>query len=156
MDVYEQIGGFAWKIPPLLNLALLAIDDGELEEARTILDEVLTLLHVYGQARYAAPTHLMVALVALGTGNSEQFPAHWERARRLLQDRPDYEPDTAAVAERLGDGAVRQGRIDVALTAYAIAGAFWERLGRLRALEVLTMKMQALAPVRSAAYEDAQ
>jgi len=45
---------------------------------------------------------------------------------------------------------------DTNVRAYAIAGSFWDRLGRLRALEGVTMKMQALAPVRSAAYEDAQ
>jgi serine/threonine protein kinase/tetratricopeptide (TPR) repeat protein len=148
VDVYEQIGGFAWKIVPLLDLALLAIDEGELEEARVILEDVLTLLDVYGQARYAAPAHLMAALVALGTGNSEPFVVHWERARRLVQDRPDYEPDTASLAERVGDLAVRHGRADVAPAAYAIAARFWERLGRQQALEAVTTKMAALAPAR--------
>jgi hypothetical protein len=117
---------------------------------------VLNLLTAYGQARYAVPTHLMVAVVALGMGNGEQFAMHWERARRLVQDRPEYEPDTAAIAERLGDGAVREGRIEVALAAYTIVKSFWERLGRRQALEGVTMKIAALAPVRSAAYEDAQ
>jgi tetratricopeptide (TPR) repeat protein len=153
VDVYEQIGGFAWKVAPLMNLALLAIDDGELEESRAILDDVLTLLKVYEQARYAAPAHLMVAVVALRTGNTEQFAVHWERGRRLVQDRPDYEPDTAAIAERLGDAAVREGRTDVASAAYAIAEGFWERLGRVKALEAVSKKMAAL---RGPPYEDPQ
>jgi hypothetical protein len=95
----------------------------------------------------------MVAVVALGMGNAEQFAMHWERARRLVQERPEYEPDTAAIIERLGDGAVREARIDVALAAYAIALGFWERLGRRQALEAVTMKMAALRPPTSAPDE---
>jgi len=150
--IYQRIGTDGFLVP-LIHLAVMLLEQGQYEEARTLLDTATAgLERVGGWASMGALHALKLPAVAMA-GDWDEFDRLLPEADMLITNSGLVHEDVPAMARRAGDIARRAGHLDRARGAYSLALAQWYALGDL---EEIALTRASLHGMLNAAEADAR
>lgn len=128
LDGFTRVGSHA-RIFPMLNLGLLQLSVGQLEEARRWLIPGLEEAERARRHSLIAYFHVALAPVILGLEGVTEGVAAFNLAERSLEDCGIVDLDIATALERMGDLARDARALDLAQRAWALAESQFERTG---------------------------
>ena len=126
-SVYEACGSYA-AVYPQTNLALLALQRGRVEEARSRVAEALELASARGVRGLLGGLWILSAAVQARLGSWTAFDEALGNAERAFAEFGDLDFDNAWPAELAGEEARRCGQPDRARRAYTLALEQWAGL----------------------------
>lgn len=133
---YEALGGFDTSISKL-NISLVLIYRERFDEARTLLEELLSFLQERKQRDLEGIAHLSMLPCAAFSQDWSAWKYHIEQAHALLNEVGFCDVDSAQVAQLAGDMARNMGAEKEAIAAYELSSRQWELLGRTEDVELI-------------------
>ncbi|MCK6526124.1 tetratricopeptide repeat protein [Myxococcota bacterium] len=113
-----------------VNLALLHLARGQLEDARELAQRARESFAREGNRSYVAASDIVLAEIAAGRGDLPEAEARLAAAAVELGGTGFVHEDLAEMLEDLGTRAAASGRHGLARSALDLAARQWERLGR--------------------------
>lgn len=130
-ELYEEIGAQGARIIPLLNRALVLIEDQKYSAASQALTSAMHLSKAHGRRNLLGAAHANMLPCVAAAGDWSQWSQHVELAQTILSESGMVDPDIAWPAELAGDLAAAAGRGQEARAAFGLALGQWEGLSRV-------------------------